>query len=56
MEGIKKSKKRGGTRLNSGAKPKYDEPTTTRAFRCPVSKVEEIMELINLKLSEWKIK
>ena len=44
---------KGGSRKGSGAKSKYGEPTTTRAFRIPVSKVEEIRLLVNAKLSEW---
>ena len=46
--------KQGGSRLNSGAKPKYDEPTTTIAFRVPVSKVPEIKELVKDKLKEYE--
>jgi hypothetical protein len=46
----------GGSRKNAGAKPKYKEPTTTIAFRCPVSKVTELKEIAKLKLNEWAIK
>jgi hypothetical protein len=46
----------GGTRSGSGAKPKYNEPTTTIAFRCPVSKVDELKKVINTKLAKWAIK
>ena len=53
MESDKKT--HGGNRNNSGAKPKYSEPTTTISFRCPVSKIEEIKTLIRSKLSEWRL-
>jgi hypothetical protein len=54
---IKKIKEnRGGTRIGSGAKPKYSEPTTPIAFRCPVSKVAELKALVKSKLSEWALK
>ena len=46
----------GGPRKGSGAKPKYNEPTTTIAFRCPVSKVEELKLIAKSKLNEWAIK
>ena len=46
---------RGGTRQGSGAKPKYNEQTKTVAFRCPLSKVEELKTLIRSKLSEWRL-
>lgn len=52
---MKKPKKRGGARKNSGAKPKYNEQTTTIAVRCPVSKVEELKEIIHQHLDKWKI-
>lgn len=48
-------KKSGGPRKGSGAKPKYSEPTTTIAFRVPVSKVDELKDMVNTKLSEWYI-
>jgi len=47
---------RGGKRQGSGAKPQYNEKTTTIAFRCPISKVDELKVLVNSKLTEWKIK
>ena len=47
---------RGGTRKGSGAKPKYSEQTKTIAFRCPVSKVDELKKVINTKLAKWAIK
>jgi len=48
-------KKSGGWRAGSGAKPKYNEPTTTIAFRVPESKVDELKEIVNSKLSEYVI-
>lgn len=37
-----KKETRGGTRKNAGAKPKYLEQTKIVAFRCPLSKVDEL--------------
>jgi len=42
--------KRGGKRENSGAKPKYSEPTKTTAFRIPISKNEEVKAVVNKML------
>lgn len=54
---LKKLKsKRGGTRQGSGAKPKYNEKTKTVAFRCPLSKVDELKLIVKSKLSEWSVK
>ena len=50
------SKTRGGKRKNAGAKPKYNEQTKTVAFRCPVSKVDELKLIVKYKLSEWLVK
>jgi hypothetical protein len=47
-----KKETRGGTRKGSGAKPKYNEPTKTIAFRCPLSKVEELKVIVKSKLSD----
>jgi len=44
---------RGGTRKGSGAKPKYNEPTKTIAFRVPISKANEIKRIVKLKLKEY---
>jgi len=55
MSNIKKET-RGGTRQGSGAKPKYNEETKTVAFRCPLSKVNELKLVVNSKLSEWSKK
>lgn len=48
--------KRGGKRPFSGAKAKYNEKTTTVAFRCPLSKVDELKLVVKSKLSEWAVK
>ena len=47
---------RGGTRKNAGAKPKYNEETKTIAFRCPISKVNELKSIVKAKLSDWAAK
>lgn len=52
----KKKETRGGTRQGSGAKPKYNEKTKTVAFRCPSSKVCELKSVVEIKLSEWRLK
>ena len=52
----KKKETRGGTRQGSGAKPKYNEQTETVAFRCLVSKVDELKIIVSSKLSEWSVK
>jgi len=52
----KKKETRGGTRQGSGAKPKYLEQTKTLAFRCPLSKVDELKLVIKSKLLEWSVK
>lgn len=51
-----KKEARGGSRKNAGAKPKYNEQTKTVAFRCPVSKVNELELVVKSKLSEWSVK
>lgn len=51
-----KKENRGGTRKGSGAKPKYNEKTTTIAFRVPISKVDEVKEIIKNKQAQWKNK
>ncbi len=53
MESNKK-KEWGGARKGSGAKPKYNEKTTTIAFRVPISKVDEVKEIIKNKQTQWK--
>lgn len=52
----KKKEKRGGARQGSGAKPKYQEQTKTVAFRCPMSKVDELKLTVKSKLSKWALK
>ena len=52
----KKKETRGGARINAGAKPKYSEQTKTVAFRCPLSKVDELKLIVKSKLSEWSVK
>ena len=47
-------KQHGGARQGSGAKPKYNEKTTTIAFRVPISKVDEVKVLIKEKQKKWK--
>jgi len=51
---MKQNKQHGGARQGSGAKPKYNEKTTTIAFRVPISKVDEVKVLIKQKQTEWK--
>lgn len=46
--------KRGGKRPFSGAKKKYNEQTTTIAFRVPISKVDEIKTIVKLKLKKYE--
>jgi len=53
---MKKKDTRGGTRQGSGAKPKYNEKTKTVAFRCPMSKVDELKIIVKSKLLEWSVK
>ena len=50
-----KPNSKGGVRAGSGAKPKYTEKTKTVAFRCPLSKIDELKMLVKAKLSEWSI-
>lgn len=52
----KKLQNRGGTRKGSGAKPKYLEQTKTVAFRCPMSKVDELKLVVKSKLLGWSVK
>ena len=52
----KKKEARGGSRKNAGAKPKYNEQTKTVAFRCPLSKVDEIKLIVKSKLAELSVK
>lgn len=50
-----KQETRGGSRPGSGPKLKYNEATTTVAFRVPVSKAGEIKEMVNKQLKTFKI-
>ena len=52
----KKKSNRGGVRDGAGAKPKYNEETKTIAFRCPLSRVDELKIVVKSKLSEWSVK
>lgn len=52
----KQKNKRGGTRLGSGAKPKYNELTKTIAFRVPVSKIDEVKQVVKSMLECWSLK
>mgnify|MGYP000426250060 CR=1 FL=1 len=52
MKAKKEKSKRGGKRTGSGQKLKYNEETKTVAFRCPISKVEKLKEIVNAKLLE----
>jgi len=45
-----KIKYHGGKRKGSGAKSKYNEPTKTIAFRVPISKINEVKEVIKALL------
>lgn len=51
-----KKETRGGTRIGSGAKPKYNEPTKTIAFRVPVSKIEHVKSTLKTLLDGWSVK
>jgi len=51
-----KVKSKGGKREGSGAKSKYSEQTKTVAFRCPLSKVDELKLIVKSKLSELSVK
>ena len=51
-----KKETRGGKRPLSGRKSAFAEPTKTVAFRCPISKVDELKLIVKSKLSEWSVK
>ena len=51
-----KKETRGGTRQGSGAKPKYNEPTKTIAFRVPESKFEHVKSIVKTLLDGWTLK
>lgn len=48
-----KKKQHGGAGRGQGRKLKFNEETTTLSVRVPVSKKEELKELIDAKLEEW---
>ena len=48
--------KQGGKRNGAGRTSKFNEETKTVAFRCPLSKVDELKLIVKSKLSEWSIK
>jgi len=54
--GKRKMQLRGGKRKNAGRKSPFSEPTKTVAFRCPMSKVDELRLIVKSKLSEWSVK
>lgn len=37
-----------------GGQPKYSEPTKMVSFRCPISKVTELKQIIKNKLKEYE--
>lgn len=43
--GKRKMQLRGGKRKNAGRKSAYDEPTKTVSFRCPLSKINYMLQL-----------
>ena len=45
--------KKGGARNGAGAKPKYNEPTKTIAFRVPISRVQHVKDLMRGLLDAW---
>ena len=53
---VKKKENRGGKRAASGRKKNYNEKTKTVAFRCPLSKVDELKIIVKSKFSEWSVK
>jgi hypothetical protein len=48
--------KHGGKRLGVGRPAEYNEETKTIAFRCPISKIPELKEIIKCKLLDYKSK
>jgi hypothetical protein len=51
-----KKETRGGKRTGSGAKPQYEGPTETIAFRVPITHSGRIQVMVNNYLKELKIK
>ena len=52
---MKSKTKKGGSRKGSGAKSKYGEPTTAKAFRIPISKVDEVKSVVKSLLDSWSL-
>lgn len=46
--------KKGGAGRNQGRKPQYIEPTKTVAFRCPISHIEPLKEIVKEYLNQLK--
>lgn len=46
-------KQHGGARLGAGRRSRFNEETTTLSVRVPVSKKEELKNIIDTKLEEW---
>ena len=44
--------KHGGARKGSGAKPKFNEPAKKVSFLCPISKIDEIKNIIKINLKK----
>jgi len=47
-------KTRGGKRIGSGRKLKYNEPTVTISFKVPESKKKEFKEFCNKQLKNYE--
>lgn len=44
----------GGAGRCQGNKPKYTEPTKTTAFRIPISKIDEVKQIVKEYLQQFK--
>lgn len=55
MKSKKEAKQKQGGKRN-GRTSKFNEETKTVAFRCPLSKVDELRIIVKSKLSEWLVK
>ena len=51
-----KKKGAGGKREGAGNKSVYGEKTEPYSFRCPVSKLCQMQEIIKEQLKQWEIK
>jgi hypothetical protein len=47
------TEKRGGAGRGQGRHLKYNEQTKSIQFRCPLSRVEELREIVYSTLKEW---